>query len=409
MRRQTTATLPTILAVSATLILCCSRAGEDTSAPTPFEPIDENVDITGKTWLYEQTVRVPGIVEHTPTMQAFVLVSCERDTTILGQKYFVLVEEYLERGQLDVDTSSVTYYVHLGNDSVMFLLADTSLRYYPIVPLYKRAAANRSFMTADSIRDRYCALVLPLADTSSWYLRPFVDRGFNVRRRYVGRDTITVPAGEFECCRIEWDWSETWIDATDLMQTDWISTHGLIRTTFDGGTHTFWNSWGDSIATVDFSSTTSLVSCAGSMPSSIGPMLAPSLIDTLKSTVNRSWSLSNYRKWLDKHIEANDISTIDELHAAGVYCAEFLLESIFGDSLTTLDAILADLSKPLPLQEEDFHDYNQFLRIAVWQYEMIPGWDDCDLDITSGETERGPVFRFGKSEIRRQLMQTLYE
>lgn len=374
-----------------------------------LKPIDENINLIGRTWLYDRTVSLPGIIEHTPTIQAYSYISCDKDTVIQDKQYFVLTERYLERGQIDTSMYISSFFVNLGNDSVIILSTDTTSYSYPIVGLYKKTALRKTFKTTDNIRDKYTALLLPFSDSSYWYLRDTANNDFNVKRRCVGKEIVSVPAGRYECYKIEWNWADTWIDSFKLSQTDWITSFGLIQSNFDGGKSTLSNSWGDSLISIGFLGTTKLLSYSLNLPENVGPMLSPELINIVKTTVKDNWKIENYKKWLDEHIKVNNVTNMDELNSANVYNVTYLLQCIWGDSLTDLPGTISEFSKPFPQNSLGFHDYLSFLQMVAWEYEMMPGWIDCDLNINSGETSRDTsIYKFGNSEIRTNLMDTLY-
>jgi hypothetical protein len=392
------------------LICSCSDRDRPIDQIIGLTPINDAINLIGRTWLYGRKYNLPGIIEHSPTSQAYSYMACDRDTSIQGKKYFVINEEYLAQGEMDTYMTNATYFVHIGNDSVIILETDTTSSTYSEVSLYKKTATWKVFKTTDNIRDKYTALLLPFSDTSSWYLRETATNNMNIKKRYLGKENVSAPAGKYECHKIAWEWSETFTDANKLSKTDWVSTYGLIQSEFDAGLSTLVNSWGDSLVLIGFLETTKLLSYSNMIPANVGPILSPDLIDTLKKIVRDSWKIATYKSWLDRHIVINNVTNIDELNNADVNNVTYLLQSIWGDSLTDLSSILSEFSKPFPTDSADFYDYLAFNQMVVWEYDMMPGWIDCDLNIGSGETSRStPPFRFGNSVIRTRLMKTLYK
>lgn len=125
---------------------------------------------------------------------------------IQGKQYFVLREEYLSRWQLDTSKSSADFFVHIGNDSVIILTTDTTSYSYPEVTLYKKATIQKAFSSDENIRDKYATLVLLFSNGSSWYLRA-LNGNTPLKRNYLGKEIIFVPAGSFECYKIGWDFN----------------------------------------------------------------------------------------------------------------------------------------------------------------------------------------------------------
>jgi hypothetical protein len=400
-------------ALVAALLTLCSCVGPENPADRSFRspPIDGTVNLIGKTWLYDRTLNFTGLTEYTPTTQTYSYVTCDGDTTILGKKYFVVREENLAREQLDVDTQSSTCFIHVGNDSVIIVIPDQSPLGGPVVSLYKRTPAKRFGEFADGIWDKYAALLLPLSDTSSWYLRGPTGKALAVKRKCTGGESVAVPAGTFDCYKILWDWSEASADTSGFSQTDWISTYGLVKSVLDGGRpSTLLNDWGDSICATSFFSTTTLLSTSDGIPSNVGPMLPADVIDTLKRTVRDFWRIANYKRWLDNYIASKGVTTFDQMNTTeGISLVPEFLEDVWGDSLTDLQSVLSEFSKPFPSDPSGFHDYVGFLETVAYDYGMMPGWVDCDLDVQAGEiSKETPPFRFGNSQIRSKLMKTVY-
>jgi hypothetical protein len=104
--------------------------------------------------------------------------------------------------------------------------------------------------------DLYYPIIFPLLrDTSWWYREPGDPRGnLPLRKAYLGKEIINVPAGRFLCLKMEWRINEMLkfggIDSTNLLYGyDWFGPPGLVKRWYDYGRSTMTNDTGDSIGT----------------------------------------------------------------------------------------------------------------------------------------------------------------
>jgi hypothetical protein len=64
-----------LLVIVILILFSCVNNDNQRKNIVGLTPIDENINLVGKTWLYERIVSLPGIIEHTPTIQAYSFFS----------------------------------------------------------------------------------------------------------------------------------------------------------------------------------------------------------------------------------------------------------------------------------------------------------------------------------------------
>jgi len=95
-------------------------------------------------------------------------------------------------------------------------------------------------------------LPYPIGPGLQWKVRRF-DGSFRLDKRVISKELVTVPAGDFECYKIQWlydmDGDGKWDE--DVIAYDYISDQGLIRRIWKWRNNTWTGAAGDTLGTFE--------------------------------------------------------------------------------------------------------------------------------------------------------------
>ena len=417
--------------------------------PVEFVFTDKKIEVGG-TWVYEHKYINIGADRYPDTMCQYSIAECYADTIIRGKKYYCFKETYYNQGFFEIDTFITWFHVHYGTDSVIVLntknqgiLLGTLFGIgkrggFPQKYLFnhRRTSGNSNFYSrlyektefysitgsrydSSAFSDCYYPLTFPLEPGQVWYYRPPKDPNGNlpIKRKYLGKEIIGLPRGPIETWKLEWDWSPSFLDEFGLIGYDWWTEFGIVKRYFDIGTCTTtildkYGVWIDDV--VESYEINSFLEESPLVIPKLKTIISKEQLDAAILTVSQYWDFIVFRTWCDTCIKFCAIRPeyqvqLENLH----YEIDYVIFCVWGDTTVPFSSQINYLqTHVLPLNADDFHYYNGFLRFVVSSPFIVQGWKDCDFNWRVNDKPftdtTDMVFLSGKSKMRDELDNNLF-
>ena len=428
--------VPAITALLLSLPIISCLPEDEPTAPAHEVQLTEGAPIAiGREWVYRRLFVQEGMPQAPDTMLGYSLSVCDGDTMIDGKLFYRIRETHTSVGMYDVHTSVNVQYVYPGNDSVIVYSPKDSGGV--IVGIFKRRNAGHHAQApiapyvwrgqpyahlaspqydTSAFADRYCPLIYPLTESSSWYYRP--DEGFSGDRPIVlrcrGRDTISVPAGLFAAWKVQWDWSFTAFAGVVDEAYDWITGFGFVRRYWDLGSALYTTRDGQSVS-VSYYDIFEYCGDARETIPVLEPLLPPEAIDSALTAAWPHWSFDEYRFWYSALVHYCDTVTTYCFACDtgwGHVAASALAEAVWGDTLRSFSGASAYFdTATFPLTIDSLTDPSRFLWSIVDNDAFVQGWRDCDFNwsTSTAPLQQGVLLPYGNSEKRRKIAADLYD
>jgi hypothetical protein len=380
-RRVVPFAFPAALAV---LAFRCAR--EPTQPSADFGQIR-----IGDTWAYREIEVKKGErqSEEIPELDStvsYASLSCARDTVLMDKRFFIISYTLYYCMDFYVDTSICEQYVHVSDSEIMAVEPKgnkTSI--FPMI-LYKCSAVDTpkydSATQYDTAlyHDIYYPFLYPIPESNAWFFRPMNDPTGNAPmvRRYLGKETITVPGGTFETWKFDFDYSTWCIGDTSpcaiewIACTTWISSIGNVRTSGTIENDNF-----------GFVVSTMLSEYLSSeLPSdAVKPMISKTSMDSIAEIVDANWEYPLFQEWCYHLLFGlpSGYSLYSFSLSNGVEGIEDFFSTVWGASpdITTTEAIAMLDEKPFPQSPVEFANHGKFLSIVLRYPCLSHGWKDC--------------------------------